>query len=312
MIIYKTTNLINGKFYIGQDSNNNPEYLGSGLFLNRAIKKYGEHNFVKEILEVCETKDELNEREKYWISKLNAKGVGYNIADGGHGGNTYTDETKRRVSQIIKNRPVSTETRQKRSNAMKGKYTLQNFVDRYGETEGLILYQKRCDAVGDFHRGKTISDEHKKKISDFMKSSGNYSTEFLALQLGENKIGEKNPMWGKSHSEETKEKMSKRHNENPIRYWLGKTQSDESNEKRRQASLKLRHTEEHKQSICGEGNPFYGCKHSEETKKKISESKKSKTPAQRLERYVKFVISRTGNEPSGEQKMLKLEEYRNS
>jgi hypothetical protein len=41
MIIYKTTCLINGKIYVGQDSKNNPDYLGSGIYLNRAIKKHG-------------------------------------------------------------------------------------------------------------------------------------------------------------------------------------------------------------------------------------------------------------------------------
>ena len=41
MIIYKTTNLVNGKIYIGQDSNNNPNYYGSGTLLHKAIKKYG-------------------------------------------------------------------------------------------------------------------------------------------------------------------------------------------------------------------------------------------------------------------------------
>ena len=41
MIIYKTKNLVNNKIYIGQDKNNNPKYLGSGLILNRSIKKYG-------------------------------------------------------------------------------------------------------------------------------------------------------------------------------------------------------------------------------------------------------------------------------
>lgn len=40
MIIYKTTNLINNKIYIGQDKNNNPKYLGSGDLLKKAIKKY--------------------------------------------------------------------------------------------------------------------------------------------------------------------------------------------------------------------------------------------------------------------------------
>ena len=50
MVIYKTTNLINGKIYIGQDSKNNPKYLGSGVIFLKAIKKYGKENFVKETL----------------------------------------------------------------------------------------------------------------------------------------------------------------------------------------------------------------------------------------------------------------------
>lgn len=88
MIIYKTTNLINGNFYIGQDSKNNPNYLGSGTLLNKAIKKYGKENFVKEIIECCDSKQQLNEREIFWILEL--KPI-YNIAIGGSGGDTYTN-----------------------------------------------------------------------------------------------------------------------------------------------------------------------------------------------------------------------------
>lgn len=90
MVIYKTTNLINGKFYVGKDEKNNPDYYGSGLILNKAIEKYGKENFTKEILETCLSKEELNEREIYWISKLNATIDGYNIALGGAGGDTYS------------------------------------------------------------------------------------------------------------------------------------------------------------------------------------------------------------------------------
>lgn len=50
MIIYKTTSLINGKSYVGQDSKNRSEYLGSGLLLNKVIKKYGRENFEKETI----------------------------------------------------------------------------------------------------------------------------------------------------------------------------------------------------------------------------------------------------------------------
>ena len=72
MIIYKTTNLINGKIYIGKDSNNNPDYYGSGTALKKAISKYGKENFKKETLDSC-TKENINEREIYWISETNYK-----------------------------------------------------------------------------------------------------------------------------------------------------------------------------------------------------------------------------------------------
>jgi group I intron endonuclease len=99
-IIYKTTNLINGKIYVGQDKNCNPNYKGSGILLHRAISKYGWDNFVKEILEVCHSKEELNDREKFWIKELDArdKTVGYNISAGGSGGDTISSHPdKRRI-----------------------------------------------------------------------------------------------------------------------------------------------------------------------------------------------------------------------
>jgi group I intron endonuclease len=106
MIIYKTTNLINGKFYIGQDHYDNPNYLGSGLLLNRAIKKYGRENFKKETIEVCINQEQLNIREKFWISELKSttKNIGYNIALGGTGGDTFSgaseSEKKRRGKKL--------------------------------------------------------------------------------------------------------------------------------------------------------------------------------------------------------------------
>jgi group I intron endonuclease len=91
MVIYKTTNLVNGKFYVGKDAKNKKTYLGSGNILKQAIEKYGKENFKKEILEICTTLEELSEREKYWIKKLNAIGLGYNLTEGGTGGDTYTN-----------------------------------------------------------------------------------------------------------------------------------------------------------------------------------------------------------------------------
>lgn len=64
-ILYKTTNLINGKFYYGIHSTNNlkDNYLGSGVYLNRAIKKYGKENFKREILYYFDNREELVQSE---------------------------------------------------------------------------------------------------------------------------------------------------------------------------------------------------------------------------------------------------------
>lgn len=64
-VVYCTTNLINGKKYIGSDSNNDKYYYGSGINLKKAIKKYGKSNFRKEILWIGPL-EYLREIEVYW------------------------------------------------------------------------------------------------------------------------------------------------------------------------------------------------------------------------------------------------------
>jgi len=69
--IYKTTNLKNGKIYIGKHKYNPEEpfetYLGSGTILRRALKKYGKENFSKEILRWCSNFEEMCQKERYWV-----------------------------------------------------------------------------------------------------------------------------------------------------------------------------------------------------------------------------------------------------
>ena len=63
--IYKTTNKLNGKIYVGQHKHENfdKHYIGSGVLLQEAIERFGADNFTCEIIEACDSLEELNLRE---------------------------------------------------------------------------------------------------------------------------------------------------------------------------------------------------------------------------------------------------------
>ena len=93
-----TTNKINGMKYIGKSEKpEHRQYLGSGKYLKRAIKKYGKKNFERVTIERCEDKKHLTKREEYWIEFYNANISGnfYNISShsiGGHHGRDYNGD----------------------------------------------------------------------------------------------------------------------------------------------------------------------------------------------------------------------------
>lgn len=126
-IVYKTTNLINGKSYVGKDSKNRHEYLGSGIVLNKSIKKYGKENFIKETVAWCDTKEHLNFLEKFYIKFFNTRVPrGYNLTDGGDGGPIRkgmhnSKEHGRKVSKTLTGRKPSVRTREIWSAQRKGK-----------------------------------------------------------------------------------------------------------------------------------------------------------------------------------------------
>ena len=96
--VYITTNLINGKQYIGKRSlpEFDTKYLGSGKLLKRAIKKYGKENFKCEVIKWCETEEELNYYERYYIKEYDAQksDMFYNISEGGDWGNVTNGMTE--------------------------------------------------------------------------------------------------------------------------------------------------------------------------------------------------------------------------
>lgn len=107
--IYLIQNMVNGKTYIGQRKcprNKTPEtdnYMGSGVYLRNAKKKWGIKKFKKSILEVCETKGEVDFLEKRYIRFYRlAEWAEYNIASGGDGGSGVPMSEERKVEQSSK------------------------------------------------------------------------------------------------------------------------------------------------------------------------------------------------------------------
>jgi group I intron endonuclease len=156
--IYKITNTKNGKIYIGkhQTLNVNDSYFGSGLSLERAIKKYGKKSFTKEILFIFDNEFEMNEKEKELVNEeFISTNKTYNMGLGGEGGSHFkgkkhTEETKKRLSEIAKGqvhseetrkkiseanrkRVVSEETRKKLSDKVKERFLSQEFRDKFSE-----------------------------------------------------------------------------------------------------------------------------------------------------------------------------------
>lgn len=120
--IYITTNIINGKRYIGQRKFRKDwkYYLGSGKAIKRAINKYGRENFYRDIVAIAYSEKELNELEIEWINSYNAiySYDYYNIAEGGNG-NSLAGKTDEEV-KVIK-RAMSKRVSGK-GNPMYGKY----------------------------------------------------------------------------------------------------------------------------------------------------------------------------------------------
>lgn len=154
--VYKITNLINNKHYIGVHKTDNPEdgYMGSGVAIKAAIKKYGKDNFQKDILLITEEKEQayLFEREQTKDFRRNNT---YNMKLGGVGG--WSPDASRNGG-----RSVSLE------NKIKGG------IASYQSGKGIHAYtsdeKKKCGTLGGLaNKGKPKSEEQKRKISESLR-----------------------------------------------------------------------------------------------------------------------------------------------
>jgi group I intron endonuclease len=170
--IYKTTNLLNNRVYIGKKHKSifDPTYYGSGVILNEAIKKYGKENFKIELLDWADNIKKLNYLEKYYILQLTDVYDLYNISKGGDGGDTTSSHPNK--IEIVNNR----------------KKNLKNWHNNLSEEEKIkrgkkISASKKGKSNG--HEGFTQSD---KTIEKIRKSN----IEFDRAN---------NPEWKKAHSD---------------------------------------------------------------------------------------------------------------
>ena len=181
MVVYKTTNLITGKIYVGQCVDNRDSYLGSGKWLKRSIKKYGKQNFKKEILETCNSIEELNEREAYWISVLNSTNpkIGYNILEGGknHKGSVPWNKGLRGVQKAWnKGLNKNTDERVK-------EYALSSIKTR--KNRKYIAWNKNLKGFNKGHETKKITKEQIQYSQPTRKEIVQYNLkgEFVALWI---------------------------------------------------------------------------------------------------------------------------------
>ena len=140
-VVYKHTNLTNGKSYIGITNNPQARWAGSGSryksynsLFGRAIEKYGWDGFSHEILKSGLSRTEAIELEKHYIAHfhtdVNQYGYdhGYNLTAGGDGscGVTHSDSTKRKISKALSS--PNSETRKKMSSASIGRQTFSGYT----------------------------------------------------------------------------------------------------------------------------------------------------------------------------------------
>ena len=225
--IYKTTNKLNNKIYIGQKKSKiflGEDYLGSGKYLLRAVNKYGRENFMVEMIDTADSRDNLSELEIFYIKKYNSTNhmIGYNIAKGGIGGGeiyvnngvvnefiskdcleyylnngwqlgmlpgrkelNHSATRGMNISKALKGRHRTTEHTKNHSNALKNAH-------RHWYTNGILgqdLLLKESEIIPDgYYKGRTISEEDKKKC-------------------GVKNLGK--PAWNKGLTKDTDERVKK-------------------------------------------------------------------------------------------------------
>lgn len=180
--IYAIVNKINFKVYVGsavdlkqrkwdhlKDLRKNRHYNSK---LQNAWNKYGEENFVFDVLEFVEHKENLLNAEQFWIDFSNCVKIGYNINPNACSrlGAIVSEETRKKIGDKSRGRFVSEETKKKLSELHTGKQVSQETRKKQSaaikNSEKAIAHRKR---MSEARKGTKLSEETKKKISDALR-----------------------------------------------------------------------------------------------------------------------------------------------
>ena len=266
--IYKITNTVNGKSYIGQtrqdaEKTRIRDHLtcnGNGsLLIKQAIEKYSRDAFTYEILHDGIIPEFLDILEIDAIEKFNTVSPhGYNLTTGGNSGGSPSEETRQKISASLKGKTFSEETRRKISEANKGRKHSEEFRRKLSEAN---------TGENNPNYGKTFSEETRRKISEAHKGKkrGPLSEEHCR------KISQANT--GRKHSEETRRKMSA-HQKSP-----------EHCRKISEAKKGQKYSQEAYRNIAEANRKhFKGKKLSAEHRQKISDANKGQKPSEEARR----------------------------
>lgn len=198
--IYKYTNKINGKVYIGRTcqtlearANGNGKGYKHCTYFYRAIQKYGWENFEGEIIENGLNDEEAGKRELYWISEFDStnKEKGYNLRDSDY--RTYKDETREKMRRAQTGKKMSEETKEKLRRSLTGRKLPKEVCEKMSSSrKGRKVSEETRKKLRAANLGRKLTEEHKRKLSEAKKGKH---------------VGDKNPSWGRKMSEETKEKL---------------------------------------------------------------------------------------------------------
>jgi len=261
-VIYKVTNTVNGHIYIGQtktalykrwSKHCSDARAGAGWILAAAIRKHGREAFTVDVVEECPDKDALNAAEIAWILKLQPT---YNSCGGGGGLGSPSLEVRAKISATTKGRKRSEQTRLRMSIAQRNKVISEE--ERLRRSESMLgnnfgTYKKPAtqearNILAERNRARRIHPIRTDLLELYAAHGATTRNEKMALAAkhgfasGKRKrhVGKLNPMYGKAKPEEIKQILSEK--------------------------------------MSGESNPYFGKKHSEETRAKMRAAHAARPP----------------------------------